>query len=129
MNMSERSNEELAEWIEPKHGYTFHESYICNTEEDTIEARREIALRLRATKVKVKALEWVEYKTAYMWRSERYVVTSEFGFWRAMFSHELIPPGYFNELDDAKAACQAHHTQHVLSMIEIDTPTNQGKQP
>ncbi|MBK7034700.1 MAG: hypothetical protein IPH49_15920 [Ignavibacteria bacterium] len=92
------------------------------------DAGYDVSSLVRIPMIKVKALEWVEYKTAYMWRSERYAVTSEFGFWRAMFSHELIPPGYFNELDDAKAACQAHHTQHVLSMIEGEgeNPTSPG---
>lgn len=68
--------------------------------------------------IKVKALEWEEFGDGSNYFMARNCSINLFnGRYCAIYDHLRVGDG-FDTLDDAKAACQAHHTQHVLSMIE-----------
>lgn len=81
--------------------------------------------------IKVKALEFEEYaRGRYKVRSCKYWYWVEIGyggFYTALWSQSegqsnrnYFNPSDYPTLTDAKAACQAHHEQHVLSMIEVE---------
>lgn len=85
--------------------------------------------------IKVKALEFVQlgdwvYSAAVGMRDFYTVyfdpVTSQ---WYWEHSGIRVDSKRYPTKAEAISHAQAHHTQHVMSMIEIDTPTNQGKQP
>lgn len=86
--------------------------------------------------IKVKALEFVGSETGEHWHvricGREYVayITQNGDYMVSVWDDEhLLHESSALSIDSALSTLQAHHTQHVLSMIEIDTPTNQGKQP
>lgn len=64
--------------------------------------------------------EWVgDWGYRITWRDYRGTYLAELIVPNDCCEHdEQIGDGEFESLESAKAACQAHHTQHVLSMIE-----------
>lgn len=69
--------------------------------------------------IKVKALEWrLDYDRVIGECGEcRYMITQDFLSDRWLWLRGRHCTDAYPSLDDAKAACQAHHEKHVLSMI------------
>lgn len=72
--------------------------------------------------IKVKALEWFSYGDVDH-RSRIGMIHYDIFHDNLGDTWRWIQSPYkevcFDTLDEAKAACQAHHEQHVLSMIEV----------
>lgn len=76
--------------------------------------------------IKVKALEWREkqigqHKAVACGITYSVTIAYDEEYTAYTQTEATIFLGRFSTLTDAKAACQAHHEQHVLSMIEIQT--------